>query len=130
MINLLAAFMYLIDVIVIFWTIILVISSLIGTQNYNIFYLITFLIFAILNFISLKKINKENGKIEFYYFNLIKECSKFVKEEKFEELYYYLRKLRKTKWYKNIDKETSISPHKNLNEFYDIDEFKIDYFEK
>lgn len=125
-----AAFMYFIDGIVIFLDVILIISSLIGTQNYNIFYLIIFLIFTILNFISLRKLNKENVRTEFYYFNLIRECSRFVKEENFQELYHYLRKLRMTKWYKDIDKEISLDLHKNLNEFYDIDEFKIDYLEK
>ncbi len=125
-----AIFIYIFDGIAIFCTTISIISSLIGTQNYNILYLIIFLIFTIFNFMSLRKLNKENGKTEFYYFSLIKQCSKLIKEEKYEELYHYLRKFRKTKWYKDIDREFSTDLQKSLNQFYDIDEFKIDYLEK
>lgn len=125
-----AAVMYIINVITIFWIIILLIATLIGTQSYDIFNLIIFLILTFLNLISLKKVNMENSKLELNYFNLIKKCSKFIKNEEFEEIYHYLRKLRKTKWYKDIDREFSIDLRKNLNQFYDIDEFKIDYLEK
>ncbi len=125
-----AAVMYIINVITIFWIIILLIATLIGTQSYDIFNLIIFLILTFLNLISLKKVNIENSKLELNYFNLIKKCSKFIKNEEFEEIYHYLRKLRKTKWYKDIDREFSIDLRKNLNQFYDIDEFKIDYLEK
>lgn len=125
-----AAVMYIINVITIFWIIILLIATLIGTQSYDIFNLIIFLILTFLNLISLKKVNMENSRLELNYFNLIKKCSKFIKNEEFEGIYHYLRKLRKTKWYKDIDREFSIDLRKNLNQFYDIDEFKIDYLEK
>lgn len=122
--------MCIINGVIIFLIIILLIATLIGTQNYNISNLIIILILTILNFISLKKLNKENSKLELFCFNLIKECSKLIKNEEFEEMYHYLRKFRKTKWYKEIDKECSTDLSKNLNQFYDIDEFKIDYLEK
>lgn len=125
-----SALMYIINGIMISWNAILIIATLIGTLNYNIFILFLFLAITILNFISLKSLNKENAKLEFAYFNVIKECSRLIKKEEFENLYHYLRKFRKTTWYKNLDKENSYEPIKNLNGFYDTDEFRVDYFEK
>lgn len=122
--------MFIINGIIIFWIIILLIATFIGTQDFNIFNLIILLIFTILNFISLKKQNEENARLEFYYFSLIKECSKFIKNEEFEEIYHYLRKFRKSKWYKNIDRDYSTNLRKSMDSFDDLDEFKIDYLEK
>ena len=78
---------------------------------------------------EIKRQIKESAKLEMAYFDLIKKISKDFKEQNFDEIYKTLKKLRKTEWYKMIDKQYSSDSSTNMNQFYDIDKYKIDEFE-
>ena len=126
----LPAFMMLVNGIVVIFSGILIIGKIFNSVDYDILLLLFIFLISLLNECSLRINNKEKAKVEYDYFNLIKILSKMIKDEDFEKIYYYLRDFRKTEWYKRIDRQNSLSPTKNLNQFYDIDEYKIDYMEK
>ncbi len=125
----LPTFMMFVNGIVIIFSGILIIGKMFNSVDYNIILLLFIFFISLLNMCSLRINNKEIAKVEYSYFSLIKSLSKMVKEEEFDKIYYYLRDFRKTEWYKRIDRENSLSPTNNLNQFYDIDEDKIDYME-
>ena len=121
--------MYIIYYLLLFCDVALLISSIIELNvTYIIISSIAF-IFILINIISFKKQIKESAKLEMAYFDLIKKISKDFKEQNFDEIYKTLRKLRKTEWYKMIDKQYSSDSSTNMNQFYDIDKYKIDEFE-
>ena len=122
--------MYIFNYLLLFIDIAFLVSSLIKFNAYYFLITIILFIYLILNIYSTKKIIKESAKTEIAYFELIKKISKDFKNQEFENLYYTLRHLRKTNWYKKIDREYSLDVSKNMNQFYDIDEYKIDKFEK
>lgn len=121
--------MYIIYYLLLFSDVALLVSSIIELNiTYIIISSITFL-FLLLNIISFRKYIKESSKLEMAYFDLIKKLSKDFKEQNFDEIYKTLRKLRKTEWYKMIDRKYSYDSSTNINQFYDIDKYKIDEFE-
>lgn len=122
--------MYILNYFLLFFDIAFLLGSIFELNFEYLIISLIILIYLSLNIYSINKLFKNQSEIEITYFNLIKKLSNHFKNKNYNELYSTLRELRKTNWYKRMDREYSPDLYKNMNQFHDIDEYKIEEFEK